>query len=255
MKYFIITGTSRGLGQALAEKLMGAEHHLICISRSENQRLTTKARDAGFKLDFFAYDLNDVEHLDSFMGDIFGSIDLRDAEAIILVNNAGTLDPIKPVSDSDLNRVIKNIHINLLAPMLLSAAFIKLTADFSTDKRIINVSSGAGKKPYYGWSSYCSAKAAIDMFTRCVALEATYQLNPVKVVSFGPGIMDTDMQAEIRNTPENDFVQLQKFIEFKKDGKLLPAEQVADILISLMFADVFPHGEFVDVYSLMPTGV
>lgn len=254
MKYFMITGTSRGLGEALAYQLIQKNHHVICIARNENASLIETARQRACLLDSFSSDLGDSRNIDALMEAVFAKIDLQSAEGLYLINNAGVLDPIKPVGRSESGSVIRNIQVNLLAPMLLIESFIRLSLEYDIDKRIINVSSGAGRKPYEGWSSYCSAKAGVDMFTRCVALEAEKQNHPVRIVSFGPGVMDTDMQAGIRKTGESDFVQLQKFLDLKKDGKLLPASQVAEVLIRLIFSEAFPQGEYIDVYTLMNAG-
>jgi len=254
MKYFIVTGTSKGLGEALAQRLIHKDHHIFCIARHENHELIEAARQQQCQLDSLPYDLSDLSHIDEMMSSLFAKIDLQAAEGFYLINNAGVLEPIKPVGRCESEAVIRNIQVNLLAPMLLTDSFIRLTEGLDADRRIVNVSSGAGRKPYEGWSSYCTAKAAVDMFTRCVALEAEKQVNPAKILSFGPGVMDTDMQAGIRNTTQTDFVQLQKFIDLKKDGKLLQTGLVADVLLRLLFSDEFPDGEFIDVYTLMNAG-
>lgn len=251
MKHFIITGTSRGLGAALAMRLAVRGHHLVCISRRENEALTARAASTGASLTFIPQDLSDIRHMDQLVEDIFATIDFENAEAIVLVNNAGTLEPIRPVSRCTSAELTQNLQTNLVAPILLAAGFLSKTENLPCNRRIINVSSGAGSRPYYGWGCYCSAKAGIDMFARCVALEAEHQENPVKIVSFGPGVMDTDMQAAIRSTPQDDFVQLPKFLDLKKDGKLLPADTVAEALEGLIFSDRFPQGEYIDVYALL----
>ena len=251
MKYFFITGTSRGLGEDVARQLIAEDNYIFCIARQQNQQLVEMAQNKQNRLKNVAFDLNELTELESMLEGLFAGIDLETAEGFYLINNAGTLDPIKPVGIAESEAVIRNINVNQLAPMLLTSAFVRLTKTVKCQRRVVNVSSGAGRKPYEGWSSYCAAKAAIDMFTRCVALESQLEENPTEIVAFGPGVMDTAMQAGIRNTNTADFVQLQKFLDLKKDGKLLTPELVAGVLIKLLLADNFPQGEYIDVYSLM----
>jgi len=131
--------------------------------------------------------------------------------------------------------------------MILTSLFIKHAKDHKAEKRVINISSGAGKKPYYGWSIYCGSKAAVDLFTRCVSLEQQAREYPVKIISFAPGIVDTDMQQEIRSTAKEDFEQLERFVAFKNDGKLSKPEDVAEKVIELMFDKEFMDGGVIDI--------
>nr|MDA3886122.1 SDR family NAD(P)-dependent oxidoreductase [Candidatus Delongbacteria bacterium] len=128
--------------------------------------------------------------------------------------------------------------------------FIERTLNYSCEKRIINISSGAAKKPYDGWSTYCSSKAALDMLTRCVNVEQNKKEFPVNVISFDPGIMDTEMQNDIRQSNKEDFSQLSRFIDFKENGALLSAEFVADKVIEVLSSDNFQTGEFIKVWDM-----
>jgi len=97
--------------------------------------------------------------------------------------------------------------------------------------RIINISSGAGRRPISGWSAYCASKAALDMATRVVALEAQSRRRPVEAVSLAPGVVDTDMQGEIRGMEPAQFADVERFRAMKAEGALRTAEDVAaDIL-------------------------
>jgi benzil reductase ((S)-benzoin forming) len=243
MKYIIITGSSKGLGEAVVKKLMNKENHLFCISRNINQELIDIANENNVSMDYFTYDLNDVENIDNLMEKIFSKIDKSKLDSIHLVNNAGMVAPIKPVEKCESEAIIKNINVNLIAPMLISSNFMKFTKNMNVEKRIINVSSGAGKKPFYGWGPYCSSKAGLDMMAQCIGLEEQNKEYPVKVVSFGPGIMDTDLQVEIRSSKEEDFILVPDFVKFKEEGKLLPADTVAEVIFRLLFEIDFKQGE------------
>lgn len=247
MKYFIVTGTTRGLGEAIVLELLDRQHCLFCISRQENPILLEEARNKQCTLYYITCDLNDIHRLSQVMEEIFQKIDRTDCQGLYLVNNAGVVDPIKPVERCDDTDMISNIHVNLMAPMLLTSAFVRLGSDYSGKKRVLNISSGAGKNPYYGWSSYCSAKAGLDLFTRCASLEAQEQNTGVEYMAFAPGIVDTGMQARIRETEAKDFIQVERFIDFKESGVLLAPEMVAGLVAQLLLHKEWGENPVVDI--------
>lgn len=238
VNYYIITGTSRGLGEAIASKLISLENYLFCISRSTNERLIKQAEDMESNIEYINVDLNVIDGIEMMMSRIFNIISKSEVRSIHLINNAGVLGPIEPVGLSTSNEIIKNVNVNLIAPMLLTHLFISLTNKYKIEKRIINISSGAGTHPYFGWSSYCSTKAGLDLFTQCTGLEQSNNTDsPVTICSIHPGVIDTEMQVEIRNTDKNNFMDLEQFISFKEEGILQPPESVADVVIHLLKED------------------
>ncbi len=248
MNYIIVTGTSRGLGAAVAKQLLQEPSiTLFGISRSENNTLSEIAAHHKNQFHQIKFDLNRLADYPALMKQLFGHINQTDIKAIHLVNNAGILAPVQPIQKSSNESILKNINVNLVAPMLLTARFLSKTVAFKVDKRIINISSGAGKKPYYGWACYCTAKAGIDMFTRCLALEQQDQAYPARILSLAPGVVDTDMQQYIRNVNEKYFRQRQKFLDLKAQNKLLPPQKVAEIIVQLLLKKEFESGQVVDI--------
>lgn len=249
MNFYIVTGTSRGLGEAIASKLISPENYLFCISRSTNESLIKQSEDMKSKVEYINVDLNEIEGIDTMMSRIFNVINESEVHSIHLINNAGVLGPIEPVGLSSSNEIIKNVNVNLIAPMLLTNLFISHTNKYNVDKRIINISSGAGKHPYFGWSSYCSTKAGLDLFTQCTGLEQSNNTeSPVTICSIHPGVIDTEMQVEIRNTDKNNFVDLEQFIAFKEEGILQTPDSVADVVIKLLEEDKeFIQGKVLDI--------
>lgn len=247
MNFFILTGTSRGLGEAVAKQLLQEGNHLLCISRKRNDALAEEAEAKQVDLDYMEYDLNQVDGIEQLMQHIFAKIDLDKAQGIYLLNNAGIVSPIAPIDKCEARGIIQNIHVNLIAPMLLVSLFTKHSNAFQGEKRVINISSGAAKKPYFGWSSYCTSKAGLDMLTRSVAVEQENKEYPVKILSFAPGIVDTDMQTEIRSTKEEDFVHVQQFISLKEEGNLLSPNFVAKEITKLLVSDTFEQGAIMDI--------
>ncbi|MFC4323562.1 (S)-benzoin forming benzil reductase [Litchfieldia salsa] len=247
MKYFIITGTSRGLGKSLTEQLIKDDHTIFCISRRQNNELKDLAAKAGINLYYFSCDLQKVEETERVMEKIFTTIDFTKAEGIYLINNAGVVEPIHPVGKATSTEIAMNLQINLMAPMILSTSFIRYTADINTTKMIVNISSGAANRPIFGWGAYCSSKAGLDMFTKTVGFEQESESNPVTVISFSPGIMDTEMQSTIRQSDKADFKEVEKFIEFNETGQLRTTEQVSAILLNLLFQGSPENGRVYDI--------
>ncbi|MCH1625586.1 (S)-benzoin forming benzil reductase [Fredinandcohnia quinoae] len=251
MKYFIITGTSRGLGESLVKQLLHKNHTIFCISRKQNNELKDFASSQGINLYYFSCDLQKNEEIEKVMERIFSSIDFSSAEGIYLINNAGVIDPIKPIGKANTREISENIHVNLIAPMILSTYFIRHTSSFSTKKVVVNISSGAANNPRHGWSTYSSSKAGLDMFTKSVGLEQEVTENPVTMISFSPGVMDTDMQKTIRSTDEEDFTDVNQFIEFNEKGMLRSPDYVAGIILDLIFNQALINGNIYDIKSFV----
>lgn len=247
MNYYIITGTSRGLGEAIAEKLLAQGNALFCISRNRNEKLIKLANDLQVPLEYIQFDLAQGNEINLLMKNIFLTLDKTSIESIVLINNAGVLAPIKPIELCSSEEIIMNSQINLTAPMILTSEFIAHTADIQSDKQIINISSGAGKKPYYGWSSYCSAKAGLDLFTRCIGVEQRAKEYPVRVLSISPGVIDTEMQREIRMTPKENFQSLDRFLALKENGDLQSPDDVAVYILKIIANKNIPNGELLDI--------
>ena len=229
MKYYLVTGASKGLGAALVQTLAEADVKIITLSRSglsENQKLGII--DKGAALTDLIGDLSKESDLPGLAEQMMAEVNPADATQIVLINNAGGVEPIAPFYKADDAAVMHNIHLNYIAPMILSRHFGKAFRHVNCDRRIITVSSGAGKSPFFGWNVYCASKAAVDMMTRVIGLEEGD--DGILAISFGPGIMDTDMQSTIRSSSEEDFKDIERFKKFKENGDLLTPEIVAGVL-------------------------
>jgi benzil reductase ((S)-benzoin forming) len=249
MNYFIITGTSRGIGEAIAKNLLKKGNEIFCISRNRNPSLDEIASNRKVEFLQFEFDLAELNHITDLMNKIFQKIDLNKARKICLINNAGTLDPMKPVEKCTSGEIEINIAVNLTSVIILCSEFIKRAVSENNliDRRIINISSGAGKRPVKSWSCYCASKAGVDLFTRTIALEQEDSENPVKIISFAPGVVDTPMQEKIRSTSEEDFPDVERFITLKNENSLLDADYVAKEIIKLTETNNFKHGGVVRI--------
>lgn len=224
MNYFIITGASKGLGKAIASKLlMFKQNYVFIISRTEPEASPPNST-------FFSYNLSEVAGIPALMHRIFKSI-VSPIDAFHLVNNAGTVTPIGSLDTCDLNEIVQNFNINAIAPTILSACFIKAVKYEKYEKGIINISTGAARTAYYGWASYCSTKASLEMITNCLALEN----QEFKIQTYDPGIIDTEMQATLRSQDTKNFPAVDKFISFKENHRLLSVDEAAEKMVARYF--------------------
>jgi benzil reductase ((S)-benzoin forming) len=251
MHTIIVTGASRGIGQAIVARLASPGKRLLGISREQPAALAQQVQDAQAEWLWQPLDLADLDQVQAALPTLFGPSLWRGSERLWLINNAGALAPVKWVGRLEPADVRRNISLNLIAPLLLTNAFVAATQHLDCPRLVVNISSGAAKRPIDGWSAYCSAKAGLDMATRALALEQAGEPRPVRVLSFAPGIVDTRMQEEIRSTPGEDFSQLERFIAFKAEGRLAAPAAVADLLVRYLEEDGFENGALVDYRELL----
>lgn len=219
----IVTGASKGIGLALYKQLQARGKKVIGLARS----VPTEAKN------FVSVDLAETAKLEAVLSTIIRE-HITDATSFTLINNAGMVEPIGLVGMLESHEMSAALTVNLTAPIILSNTFIKELSLFTGEKKIMNISSGAGRKAYEGWGVYCTTKAGLDHFSRVIAVEQERMPYPVEIVSIAPGIIDTDMQATIRNSSEEEFPLLDRFVEYKAQGALSSAEETARKLISFL---------------------
>ncbi|WP_405232511.1 SDR family oxidoreductase [Lentisalinibacter salinarum] len=194
----LVTGASRGIGEATARYLGRRGVNVVLAARSGDaiERIAAEIREAGGSAIAQATDVTDfaaVEQAVSRAVDEFGGLD-------ILVNNAGTIDPIARIAESDpaaWGRVV-DINVKGVYHGLRAALPVMLEAGRGT---IVNLSSGAATSALEGWSHYCSTKAAVLSLTRCAHRE--YGDEGIRVVGLSPGTVATEMQTSIRESGIN----------------------------------------------------
>ncbi len=216
MNYFYITGSSRGLGKALAELLLEHNNKVVGMARTQTIEHPNYTH--------VMLDLSKAEQVEAFTFPQH-----NDAAKIVLINNAGAIGDIKRVGGLEADTIINNYTINLVSPSLLCNSFIGAYEGVACEKVIVNVSSGAGKHPIDAWSTYCASKAGLDLFSRVADAEQNINTaHPVKVLSVAPGVVDTKMQAEIRASDEAEFSRHAEFIDYKNSGNLATPKLVAE---------------------------
>ena len=222
----ILTGASRGMGLAMAQQLLQRGHTLLCISRKTNDSLADQAaRTDGATLTQWALDLSDGAAASIKLGQWLHGLDggYKFASAT-LINNAAALPKISSLADADFDNIAHVLRVSLEAPMQLTAAFLHATSTWSGERKVLNISSGNGRRAMASHSIYSAAKAGMDHFTRCVALEEAARPSGAKLCSLAPGIIDTEMQTFLRNTDPADFPSHATFVAYKENGDLLTPE-------------------------------
>ena len=235
---FVITGASRGMGRAMAEALLQPGHTLLCLSRGTDATLQQQAAAAGAALTHWPQDLADAPAAAARLEAWLRSQPADRFASAALINNAATVSspgPLEHTPDVELSTALR---VGLEAALLLSAAFLRATAGWSGDRRLLNISSGLGRRAMAGSAAYCAVKAGMDHFTRAVALEQAALPNGAKAVSLAPGVIDTDMQRQLRDADPAVFPERERFQQLKQMGQLdSPAQAAAKVIAYLRRAD------------------
>lgn len=230
----IVTGASRGLGHALAQALLQPGTRLLTMSRRATE---LPSRPDGTHEDW-QVDLAEAqpvaERLQAWLQALRGDA-LR---SVVFVHNAAALSTPATLPQVPLAELQQAVRINLEAPLLLSAAFLRATAHWPGKRQLLFISSGLGRSAMAGAASYCATKAGLDHLARTLALEEGARPHGARVVSLAPGVIDTDMQQRLRSADAAEFSARQRFVDLEQGGHLLsPAEVATKILACLARED------------------
>lgn len=235
---YVLTGGSRGMGLAIAEQLLQTGNTLICISRNQQASLTTQAQKIEVHLEQWTYDLADGASASLALKAWLEKQSAQTFQSATLINNAGVIPNIGPLSQADPHNLAMALRVGLEAPMQLCAAFLGATEHWQMPRKVVNISSGLGRRAMASQAGYCAAKAGMDHFTRCLALDEALKPNGAKVSSLAPGVIDTDMQIQLRGAAAEKFPDQSGFQQLKATGMLTsPAEAAKRILDYLARAD------------------
>ena len=242
----ILTGASRGLGAAIAEQVLHRDAVLLTMSRHPDEVLDAKARSAGASLEQWAVDLADgvsaSARLEAWLHSRQDSF-----SSATLINNAALAGKAGPIGESDAQALAAVLRVGLEAPVLLTRAFLRATRAWSVPRKVLNISSGAGKKPLAGAAAYCAAKAGLDHFSRVVALDESNGTNAAMIVSLAPGVIDTDMQTGLRESDPRLFPSQPMFATMKAQGQLTAAGDAATKVLAFLERRDFGTNPVADV--------
>ncbi len=246
----IITGSSRGLGAALAEQLLAPGTVMLCLSRGRHPTLSAQAAAAQVPLEEWPRDLaHSIEVADEVEAWL-RALDAQRFDEALLINNAGVISTVGPSDGSTSAELASTLRVGLEATILLTAAFLRATGGWRADRRVLNISSGLGRRAMAGSAVYGAAKAGMDHYSRAVALdEAHRQAGSVehsggrsraaRIVSLAPGVIDTGMQAQLRASDSAGFPSKALFEQQHAQALLASAEDAAARILAYLARDDF----------------
>lgn len=222
-KTAVITGASRGIGAGLAQAFHEAGLNLALCARG------AAAVPDGDRVVSARFDVTDEAAMEAFCAQTearFGAIDLW-------INNAGVLEPIAPLREIEAAAFRHHLDINVTGVFLGTRAYVRHLHRIGRGGVLINISSGAARNGYAGWSAYCAGKAAVDLLTESVAIEE--QDIGLRAHAVAPGVIDTAMQELIRSTSPDKFPMVDKFLAMKENDTFSSPEHVAREMLALAF--------------------
>lgn len=226
-KVILVTGVSRGIGRSIVEQILtsGEDAVVYGIARSETELQKLK-QIYGVTFFYVVGDVTDEYKITTLVEDAlrkFGRIDS-------IIANAGVLEPVQNVNNIDVEAWKVLFNINFFSVVLLVSLVLPHLS--KSNGNLVFVSSGASVKPYYGWGAYGSSKASLNHFAMTIAEECSN----VKAIAVAPGVVDTQMQVDIREkfgpqsmTPE----ALKRFTDLKNDNMLLDSTVPAAVYTKL----------------------
>jgi NAD(P)-dependent dehydrogenase (short-subunit alcohol dehydrogenase family) len=219
MKVILVTGASRGLGTAVARILaeMGTAVVLNARSSEPLYELMAEIEVAGGTALALPGDVGQLETCRWLVAETIEAFGRLDG----LVHNAGVIEPIVPIAETDPHGWETAVTVNLLAPMWLTQAALPHLR--RQQGRVISVSSGAAEYGIPGWAGYCTTKGALNQFNRVLAKEEP----SITAVAVRPGVVNTAMQAVIRREGTTGMPREShgRFVRMYEQGDLLPPEK------------------------------
>jgi NAD(P)-dependent dehydrogenase (short-subunit alcohol dehydrogenase family) len=238
MNAAIVTGVSRGLGEALAVALIARGFTVLGVGRRASDKLP------GDRFRFARCDLGEPERIDAAVGAAFSALANEPLSHVTLINNAAVAGPIGNIGTLDAAEAQRSLATDIGAPLALANLFCRTFVDDRVERRIINISSGAAVRALAGSSVYSIGKAAIEMLTLSIAAE--HAEPAFRCISLRPGIFETDMQRSMRSQDPAKFPSVALFRGFKEQNMLKDPADVAVAIVERMVLGPIENGR---VYS------
>lgn len=254
--WVVVTGASQGLGAAICTclaPLLPPGSKLLGMARSQQGLDSTvasvKAINPEVTVVPVVIDLSTATAPDfeAVLEDHLAAEQSTPPAQALVFHNAGSLGALKYLREMDDASHISNyFNLNIGSVILLNAAFLRLTSAVpSCVVKMINISSICGLEPFKSWGLYCTGKAGRNMLFKVLAAE-----NPsVRVLSYGPGPLNTDMQVHARTETQDDDLR-KAYTSMKEDGKLLSCDASVKKLLQVLEKDEFKSGDYVDIYDV-----
>jgi 3-oxoacyl-[acyl-carrier protein] reductase len=232
-KRIVVTGASSGLGRAIAESAAAGGAKVALMARREGKlnEIVNDIEAKGGEAIALPTDVSNIKSLQ----ESFKTIDSKLGGIDIVFNCAGVVEPISYLTETSPDSLLMSLKVNVFGIYLVTLEALTRMDKQDKGGTIINITSGAGINAYAGWSSYCSQKAAVNMFTKCVALEMSDK--PIRIAAISPGPFESRMQEIIRGVSASAFPSRDKFVNLYKEGKLNKPDGLAKVLIDLSLSE------------------
>lgn len=238
--FFLITGTSRGIGEALAQKILDEGDMVLGVSRNKSDTLKST------NYIHLSFDLTDTSRISQIMDKVNELIGNYSFDFVCLINNASAIEPLGPIEKCSATKIESHVKIGLIAPILLTSMFIRRFSNEKIRKKVVFISSGAAFNALPDQSIYCSSKAGINMFAQCIGFEQRDKKYGFEVISIGPGMVETSMQKTARSKTSDEFAMADFFRQAFEDGKLQEPGKVAEKIYSIL-GKKYEQGKYVSV--------
>lgn len=222
MNNVVITGGGSGIGQALAIEFAKADYRVFIIGRNQKALHLTKQFNPDL-IEGIEADIATVAGRE-FISQILGQVKIK-----YLVHNAAIVTPLAQIDQLDLNEWRYAQAVNVEGPLFLTQALLN---NFADNSRILHISSGVAHRPLAGMLAYCSSKAALHMIYQILNLELNAR--GIVVGSFMPGVVDTNMQNNIRVSSTKQLPGVANFTNLKHNNELRNPEQVAAVIYNFL---------------------
>lgn len=254
-QWMIITGHSRGIGYALSAHGLAQGHAVLGLARHTREELVTHAHQHHSHMEQWVQDLSDGLEATERLQTWLRTLHPNDIDRICLVNNAALLTDLVPLHRLDAAVLAQSTRVGLETPMQLMQGFLAVTEawveqGWRGDRRIMNISSGLGRRAMASSGPYCAVKAGLDLLTRCVALDQETSACPARVEAIAPGVIATDMQVHLRAANPADFPDHANFVAFHEQQQLASPEHTAERLFTHLHSDVFGQEVLSDLRML-----
>ena len=232
MKLAIVTGSSRGLGLAIVQRLLLERFQVLGLSRTAPNNL-----GAGYS--HLLIDLNAIVLMKDLLGKCLERNDLSNLDEIILIHNASVFGPVGLLPSLHDDDIQNSLNLNLVSGAVLSQLLISHSVKMKVPLKILFISSPAAMIGIPGATIYCIAKAGLESLVKGIHSEIPYYQNSVKCVSFMSGRIDTEMQTEMRSYSKDRFPMVERYQGFHEKGELQKPGFVANIFCeNLILKDI-----------------
>ena len=240
------------MGLSMANQLLQPGQRLLCLSRNTSATLKERAAGNGVELEQWPQDLAQPLEASQRLGQWLQGLSHKGLASATLINNAGVIPGMGPLDTLDPSAVSQALRVGLEAPMLLTAAFLQASQSWvdqgwSGQRKVLNISSGLGRRAMAGQAPYCAAKAGLDHFSRCTALDEALRPHGARLVSLAPGVIDTDMQTQLRSGDPTRFPDVGRFVGLQTSGSLSSPDDAARAVLAYLARPDFGNESVADV--------